>query len=130
MARRKTRTLTEVELEFMGVIWASGGEVTSEDIRKALERLGRRLSDGTVRKVLSILGTKGYVSRRKEGRFFHYKAEVGEGQANRSLVTDLLRRAFGGSATLMVAALLDSREVNRRDVEKIKRLIVERENRS
>ncbi len=130
MARRKTRTLTEVELEFMGVIWAAKGEVTSEDIQRVLRSKGRELSDGSIRKVLSILDGKGYVSRRKEGRFFYYRAEVGEGKAMGSLVTDLLRRAFGGSATLMVAALLDSREVDEKDMEKIKTLIAERENRS
>lgn len=129
MAGRKARTLTEVELEFMRVIWAAPEDVTSEDVQKAL---GRKLSDGSIRKVLSILGDKGYVSRKKDGRFFHYRAEVPEGQAHRSLVADLLRRAFGGSAALMVATLLDSREVGKKDIQKIKKLIadLEREKRS
>ena len=42
------------------------------------------------------------------------------------MVVDLLRRAFDGSATLMVATLLDSRNVSQRDLEEIKRLIMER----
>ena len=36
MARRKTRTFTEVELEFMHVIWL-GGEVTTEDVQGWLD---------------------------------------------------------------------------------------------
>ncbi|GAH35065.1 unnamed protein product [marine sediment metagenome] len=129
MARRKARTLTEVELEFMRVIWAAPEDVTSKDVQKAL---GRELSDGSIRKVLSILGDKGYVSRKKDGRFFHYRAEVPEEQAHRSLVADLRRRAFGGSAALMVATLLDSRSVGKKDIRKIKKLIaeLEREKRS
>ena len=60
MARRRSRILTEVELEFMQVIW-SRGKVTTEDVRNALRHEGRHLSDGSIRKVLSILVKKGYV---------------------------------------------------------------------
>ena len=126
MARRKSRTLTEVELEFMKVVWEKG-EVTTEDVLDALRSQGRELADGSVRKVLSILVAKGYVTRRRTGRAFLYRAKVQEGEANRSMLRDLLRRAFGGSAALMVAALLDTRAVRQEDIEEIKRLIAERE---
>jgi len=127
LARRKSKTLTEVELEFMQVIWASGGEVTTEDVLEALRRQGRPLADGSVRKVLSILVTKGYVLRRRQGRSFLYRAKVPRDKASRSMVVDLLKRAFGGSAALMVAALLDSRQVRCGDIREIKKLIAERE---
>ncbi len=127
MARRKARTLTEVELEFMLVVWAAPDDVNSEDVMKALAKEGRKLSDGSVRKMLSILEDKGYLSRRKEGRSFYYRAEVPEDQANRSLVVDLLCRAFGGSAALMVATLLDSRKIGKKDLDKIKKLIAAKE---
>ena len=126
MSRRKARTLTEVELEFMKVIWAKG-EATSEEVRVELSGQGRDLADGSIRKVLSILIEKGYVERRREGRAFHYRARVLEHEASRSMVKDLLTRVFGGSAALMVARLLDDRSVCGEDIEKIKRLIAERE---
>ena len=126
MARRKARTLTEVELEFMLVVWGMG-EVRTEDVLSALGKQGRDLSDGSVRKILSILVRKGYLSRRREGRGFVYWATVPEEQAKRSMLVDLLKRAFGGSAALMVASLLDTREVRRRDIEEIGRLIAEHE---
>ena len=128
MARRKSRTLTEVELEFMHVVW-SKGEVSTEDVLKALESEGRRLSDGSVRKVLSILVDKGYLSRRPQGRGFLYKAAVPREKANRHMVADLLKRAFGGSAALMVASLIDSRGVSEKDIREIKKLLAEREGR-
>jgi len=126
MPRRKSRTLTEVELEFMQVIWELG-EVTTEDVLGRLRSRGRELSDGSVRKILSILVAKGYLSRRPEGRCFRYKAEVGEGRANRSMVMDIVNRAFGGSAALMVAALLDSPKVGEKELAKIKDLIASKE---
>ncbi len=126
MARRKSRTLTEVELEFMHVVWAAQ-EVGTDDVQRALRKKDRDLSDGSVRKVLSILLGKGYVSRRREGRGFIYKATVPEGSAHGCLVADLLRRAFGGSAALMVASLLDTDAVSDEELDEIKRLIAERE---
>jgi len=126
MPRRKSRTLTEVELEFMQIVWQAG-DVTPEDVLEQLRRKGRNLSDGSVRKILSILVTKGYVSRRAEGRTFRYNAEVPKGRANRSLLMDLVNRAFGGSPALMVASLLDSPKVSQADLKQIRQMISERE---
>ena len=126
MGRRQSRTFTEVELEFMQVIWAAG-EVTTHDVQKVLESRGRNLSDGSIRKILSILITKGHLTRRRAGHAFLYKPKVREGQANRKMVQDLVKRAFGGSTALMVAALFDSNTPNERDLKDIKRLIAEHE---
>ena len=41
MARRKSRTLTEVELEFMQVVWKAG-EAATGDVQNALRKQGRR----------------------------------------------------------------------------------------
>ncbi len=126
MARRKNRILTEVELEFMQIVWHAR-EVTTEDVLAALRRTGRDLADGSVRKVLSILEAKGYLARRQEGRGFVYWATVPKDKANRGMVMDLVKRAFGGSAAMMVAALVDNRDVSGEDLDEIKRLIAQRE---
>ena len=126
MARRKSRTLTEVELEFMQEIWRVG-EVTTDDVVDALRRRGRKLTDGSVRKVLSILHAKGYVSRRLQGRAFIYWATVPQAQVSRGMVMDLVQRVFGGSAALMVAALVEGESVSDEELAQIKRLIAQRE---
>ena len=126
MARRKARTLTEVELEFMQVVWEEG-EVTTERLMERLSARGRDLADGSVRKMLSILSEKGYLSRRREGRGFVYEARVGRERATRKMVDELCRRAFGGSAALMVSALFDGRGVGDEELDAIKQLIAGRE---
>ena len=126
MARRKSRTLTDVELEFMQVVW-SHESVTTEDMLDALRQQGRDLTDGSVRKILSILVEKGYLSREQDGRGFRYSPEVPRDRATRRMVSDLLDRAFEGSAALMVASLLDGRKVTGRDLAAIKKLIADRE---
>ena len=126
MARRTSRTLTEVELEFMQAIWERG-EATTEDVMKTLAGQGRPLADGSVRKVLSILVRKGYLTRRRIGRAFLYTPTVPQDQARRNLVADLLHRAFGGSAGLMVTTLIETGGVRQKDINEIKRLIAEHE---
>ncbi|MCE5252306.1 BlaI/MecI/CopY family transcriptional regulator [bacterium] len=123
-ARRRSRTFTEVELEFMNIVWELG-EATSEQVRSALRDKGTELTDGSVRKVLSILEAKGHIERHREGRGFIYSAIVHRTDANRSMVMDLLGRAFDGSALLLVASLLDSRNISSDDMEKIEKLIAE-----
>jgi len=129
MARHKSRTMTDVELEFMKVLWEEG-ELSTEQVQKALRGQGRLLADGSIRKVLSILVAKGYAARRAEGRGFLYRATAPIEQAQRSMLLDLAGRAFGGSAALMVAALLDTRSVRKGEIEQIKKLIARHEGRS
>ncbi len=129
MARRKASTYTEVELEFMHVVWESG-EVGTEEVQRVLRRSGRELSDGSIRKVLSILVKKGHLTRRKTGRSFLYKAKIPQKKANIKMVQDLLKRGFRGSPSLMMAALLESRTVNKRDMKKIQQLIAKYERQS
>jgi len=120
---KRARPLTEVELEFMHALWAAGKEVTTKDIASELRGRGRDLSGGSVRKILSILMKKGFVSRRRLGKGFLYKAEVGKKLATSSLVLDLLGRAFEGQGALLVGALMDSGALSEEDVAEIDRLI-------
>jgi BlaI family transcriptional regulator, penicillinase repressor len=125
MARRSSRTLTEVELEFMHLLWAKG-ELTPDDFETLFTDSGKPLTGGSIRKVLGILLRKGYVDRRREGKGYTYFAKVPREQAGASVVRDILSRVFGGSASLLVAALLDNRSVPEKDLETIENLIAEK----
>ncbi len=126
MARRKSRTLTEVELEFMQVIW-DREDTSTEDLQNALAARGRPLSDGAIRRVLAILMEKGYLIRHKQGLSFLYNAKVQKDNALGSMFRDILTRAFGGSGSLMIATFLDTVDIKPDEMDRIKRLIEERE---
>ena len=128
MARRRSATFTEVELEFMHIIWEMG-EVSTEDVLNTLNKRGRNLSDGSIRKILSILVAKGHVVRRRFGRSYLYRAKVERDMAQRSMVQDLLKRAFHGSISLMVAALFDRETIDEEELDEVKKLIEEHEQR-
>lgn len=122
MARRKSRTLTELELEIMQVIW-SENEVTSESVARQLATKGQRLAPPSVRTMLGILQEKGYVARRREGRGYLYSALVSANEARKSFLEDVLDRVFEGSPLTLLASLLGSGMVSNGDVEKVKALI-------
>src|SRR3989339_1371756 len=118
MAGRKSSTFTEVELEFMQIIW-SQGEVSTESIRTSLNEKGRDLPDGAIRKILSILMKKGHIKRRPQGRGFIYSAKIHEEQAHKKMILDLLGRAFNDSVSTMFATLLNSRNISGDELQKI-----------
>jgi len=122
MPGRKNPTFTEVELEFMQIIWKIG-EVSTDDMQKLLNTRGRDLTDGSIRKILAILLEKGHLEREKKGRGFVYRPTVIREQANKNMITDLLNRAFSGSAEALVAALLGSRKLKQSELDSIKRMI-------
>ena len=122
MPGRRSTTFTEVELEFMQLIWELG-ETTTEEMQNALKEQGRDLSDGSIRKILSILVEKGHADRRKEGRGYVYFAKTVRQEGRSTMLRDLLDRAFEGSVPSMVAALLGEKSVSRKDLKKIRELI-------
>ena len=126
MARRKTRTLTELELQIMTVLWRQE-ECSVEQLRDALADAGRELALPSIRTMLTILQDKGYVTRRAAGRGHAYRAKVSEEKAQKSILRDIVDRAFDGSAAGLVAALVKGRMVAKRDLDKIKKLIREHE---
>lgn len=122
MARRKSRTLTELELEIMRVVWDEE-EVTSDVVVSTLAKTGQPLAPPSVRTMLGILQEKGYVGRRREGRGYVYSALVSANEARKSFLEDLMVRVFEGSPLTLLASLLGSGMVSSRDVQKVKELI-------
>jgi predicted transcriptional regulator len=122
MPRRKTRTLTEFELEIMRIVWRQD-ETTVLDVRRALEETGRPVALPTIRTMLGILEEKGYVTRRTGSRRHAYRATVPAAQARKSILKDIIERAFDGSALRLVTALVDAEMISKRELDKARRLI-------
>ncbi|MFC1693058.1 BlaI/MecI/CopY family transcriptional regulator [Candidatus Latescibacterota bacterium] len=124
MAFKKSRMFTEGEIDFMKVLWEKG-EATPEEVQEALKKKDRSLTYGTIRNVLVVLIEKGFVSRSKKGKVYLYKAKVNEIQAKKSMLQNLLKHAFNGSESQLVATLLRDRELHSKEMKEIRRLIEE-----
>ena len=119
---------TDAELEILRVLWRRG----PSSVRQVHEALAadKDTSFNTKLKLLQIMYAKGLVTRDESGRPHVYQAAVPEAQMQRTLVADLLRRGFGGSARKLVAALTAT-DIPKDELAEIRKLLDEiGENRS
>ena len=114
---------TDGELAILRVLWSLGPCT----VRQAHEVLNAEKETGytTVLKMLQIMTEKGLVTREEEGRGHVYQARLGESQAQKHLVTDLLDKAFQGSALKLVMSALQSKKASKAELEAIRKLLDE-----
>ncbi len=112
---------TEAELQILGVLWAHGPCT----VRQVNERLsaGREIGYTTTLKLMQIMAEKGLVTRDESDRTHIYAARVSADQTQRQLVSDLVDRAFGGSAAALVLQALSAHPASPAELEEIGRLI-------
>ena len=113
------RKPTDAELSILRVLWTNGPST----VRKVAEALGRETGYTTVLKLLQIMTEKRLVHRDETERTHVYEAAYTEDQTQRQLVTDLLDRAFGGSAATLVVQALAARKATPEELQKIKQLL-------
>src|SRR5262245_14535670 len=114
MARPKASELTERELEVMHVFW-SGGEQTVAVARDELAAAGRDLAYTTVATLVRILVDKQFLRQTNEERPFRYQAIRSFEEVSGNLLTDLVRRVFGGSREQLLVRLMEQRHLSPRE---------------
>lgn len=119
MKDKTNQTLTPLELEIMQVLWEHGASTVSEVIPK----LKAELAYTTVQTMLMVLLRKGKVKRTQEGRAFRYRPVVSRERASGSAVEDLVRRMFGGSAEALLMAMVDTRQISAKELERLARKV-------
>lgn len=117
MARGKSETLTEREAEMMDVIWGLG-RATAEQVR---EGLAKPPHDSTIRTLLRVLETKGYVRHEAAGKAYVYSATVDRRQAQRHALGSLLAKFFGGSAEDLVLRLIEDERITPEQLDELRR---------
>ncbi|QDV23623.1 BlaI/MecI/CopY family transcriptional regulator [Aureliella helgolandensis] len=105
MARPTSKELTQRELEVMHVFWKRG-DCTATEVRDALAATGVDRVYVTVANLVRILVDKGYVEPVNSERPFRYRPVRSFNDISSSLVTDLLKRVYGGSRELLLVQLL------------------------
>jgi len=118
MPPKPSNTLTKAELRLMKVLW-SRGDSTVADVVAATASEGE-LAYNSVLTTIRILETKGYVTHRQEGRAFLYRSAIGEDEASRSEVRNLLQRFFGNSRERLLLSLLGDVELSPDELKRLK----------
>lgn len=116
--KKRSSSLTPLELEIMQVLWKNG-PANVQAVQAALNP-NSALAYTTVQTMLNILERKRKVKRTLQGRAYEYRAAVSEEKASTHALRDLVDRMFGGSAEQLVMSLIKSRQT---DPERIAKLL-------
>ena len=117
----KTPRPTEAELNILQVLWQAG----PNSVRAIQRILNESKPTGytTVLKMLQIMTDKGLVDRDECVRPQIYRARYSQEHTQRSLVKDLVRRAFGGSVKELVLQALATRKSTPEELAAIEKLL-------
>jgi predicted transcriptional regulator len=121
---RMTRPLprpTDTELTILRVLWENG----SATVRQVHEALAGARDTGytTTLKLMQIMAEKGLVTRDESTRTHVYAARLTRDETQRQLVSDLVDRAFGGSAAALVMQALTAHSTSAEELKEIEEVI-------
>jgi len=123
MPRPASRQPTDGELEILRVLWEIGPAELGQ-IRAALLQ-HRDVATTTVATMLKIMLDKGLVSRSQREGAWLWRAKVSRDSATRSVLGKVLSNVFDGSASKLVAHLLEDGRLSEGERNEILALLAE-----
>ena len=121
MARPASTHPTDGELEILRVLWDRGPSSLSE-ICEALRRQ-RDVATTTVATMLRVMIDKRLVRRKRAARGHQWSAAVSQSAAARSMVGKLVDGIFDGSASRLVAHLVEAGQLSPKELAELRQLI-------
>lgn len=115
------KLLTDVELELMNILW-SIGEGSVADVLEHLST-GRDLAYTSVSTILRILEQKGVLKARKEGRGHIYIPVLKKTDYEAKAVKHVVEKVFEGTPVALVRQLLNSVQLDKGEIEELKKLL-------
>lgn len=116
--------LTDVEHEFMEILWCLG-EGTVQDVLNKLPK-ERNLAYTSVSTILRILEQKKILGTRKSGRKHIYRPLLSRRVFTNYSVENLIQQVFEGDSVGLVSHLLDKKRISIAEIKKIQKLLNEK----
>ncbi len=125
MARKQTPTLTETELKIMKIVW----EMAPASVNGVLEAWVDKPipAYNTVLTMMRILERKGYLKHTKQGRAYVYEPLVNQTSARKKAVSHMVKSFFDGSPELLVLSLMKDANLSPKDIDRIEKMLEEKE---
>ena len=118
MARPKQPHPTPGELEILRILWNHGPAT----VRQVLEQLSDKRAYTSVMSLMTVMTEKKLVTRKAQGRAFLYTAKLKPEQTEGKILGNVLDRVFDGSASSLVARLLEQSKPSQDELDEIRRL--------
>ena len=124
MARPRHEQPTPAELEVLKILWDRGGPSSVRDVLDVVNRhVEPPRAYTSVMSLLNVMTDKGLLRRSPHGRAFLYEPVSPREQTLRSLLGETLERVYNGSASLLVAHLLDQSRPSANELDEIRSLL-------
>lgn len=124
MARPRHEQPTPAELEVLKVLWDREGPSSVRDVLEVVNRhVDPPRAYTSVMSLLNVMTDKGLLRRSPHGRAFLYEPVSPREQTLRSLLGETLDRVYDGSASLLVAHLLDRSRPSADELDQIRALL-------
>ncbi len=109
---------TESELEILALLW----ELKEASVRQIHERLAVTKDTGytTTLKIMQIMHAKGMVTRDEQNRSHIYRPDTNQKETQNSLLKNLVKTAFGGSAQNLVMQALGQDNPSKENLDEIR----------
>lgn len=124
MSKSQTE-LTEAEWTIIKAVWEKE-PCTAPEIQEKLHKQ-TAWAYSTVRTLMDRMVTKGLLAAKKERNLTLYSSAVTRAQAQRGELLYTLKNAFNGALSPMLECLLDTRDLSRAELDRLKQLIAEHE---
>ena len=121
-----SRKPTTAELEILDVLWERGA-ATVREVYEILHARSKPSVYTTVLKLLQIMHEKDLVERDSSAKAHIYRARISQDETQKGLVSDLLEKAFRGSALKLVQHVLETKPASAEELSEIRKLIAEAE---
>jgi len=114
---------TDAELMILNVLWQSGPSTVREVLARLQETRSPDIGYTTVLKLIQIMTDKGLLERDATQRPQIYTALISQDETQQNFVSELLDKAFGGSAKRLVMQVLVSKEASDEELADVERLL-------
>jgi BlaI family transcriptional regulator, penicillinase repressor len=121
-----SRKPTTSELEILDVLWERGA-ATVREVYEILSARSKSTGYTTVLKLMQIMHEKGLVERDSSAKAHVYRTKQSQEETQKSLVSDLLEKAFRGSALKLVQHVLETKPASAEELSEIRKLIADAE---
>jgi BlaI family transcriptional regulator, penicillinase repressor len=112
---------TDAELSILLVLWERG-PATVKQVHDAVSRT-RAVGYTTVLKFMQIMVEKGLLTRDASTFAHTYRAAIPQERTERTLVADLLDRAFAGSTSRLVLRALAAKKASPEELAEIRKIL-------
>jgi predicted transcriptional regulator len=118
---RQSEILTEAELRIMNVLWAKG----SGTVQQVLDSIEQKpiLAYNSVLTTIRVLERKGYLKHLKDGRAHVYMPVVGQKEATRSEIRNLVGRFFQNSHEQLVLNVLEDSGIGPDEIARLRQML-------